>query len=93
MPGSDERQLHEEVNRYLRQRAPARACAARHRPRRAEEAPRRGGLSRLQIRSILNALGSHPAAVAGTLEKLAATDPDGRTVAATGRPDHVFGER
>ena len=61
--------------------AAARAAAVRLRAPRGPSAatrqvPADRGLSRLQVRSILAALGSHPTAVAGTLEKLAATDPE-----------------
>ncbi|NLX54850.1 MAG: DEAD/DEAH box helicase [Planctomycetaceae bacterium] len=83
VPGPDERQLHDAVHRYLRQRTPPdaatspRHCAPCEEDAACEEdVPRERGLSRLQIRSILAALGSHPTAVADSLEKISAADPE-----------------
>ncbi|MHB8952977.1 MAG: DEAD/DEAH box helicase [Pirellulaceae bacterium] len=77
VPGPDERHLHEEVNRYLRVRASsATREAPLHEAPLDQAVPLDDGLSRLQIRSLLAALGSHPAAVVGALEKLAVVDPE-----------------
>jgi SNF2 family DNA or RNA helicase len=77
VPGPDERQLHEEVNRYLRQRTPRKSSGApADQAGCDEETQSPSELSRLQVRAMLGALGSHPTAVAGALENLAASDPD-----------------
>ncbi len=77
VPGPDEHQLYAEVSRFLRRSTVPDASTTL-----PDDAPSEGqepgerGLSRLQIRSLLAALGSHPAAVAGALERLAAADPE-----------------
>jgi SNF2 family DNA or RNA helicase len=85
-PGDEERRLYADVNEYLRQRSAHLAAAATATADEAgkdapigppvgparEQAP---GLSRMQLTSLLGALGSHPAALAGSLEKAAAHDP------------------
>ncbi|MBM4089456.1 MAG: DEAD/DEAH box helicase [Planctomycetes bacterium] len=77
VPGADERQLHEEVNRYLRQRTPQKASGApADQTGCDEETQSPSELSRLQVRAMLGALGSHPTAVAGVMDNLAASDPD-----------------
>ncbi len=77
VPGPDERQLHEEVHHYLHRHTPPNNATIPPLDAPLKEGvPAESGLSRLQIRSILSALGSHPAALVGSLEKLSAADSE-----------------
>lgn len=81
-PGAAERQLYADVNAYLRRRAAHLAASLSNSADDAADDGPEGdgdgpaveldlGLSRMQLTALLGALGSHPAALAGALEKTA----------------------
>jgi SNF2 family DNA or RNA helicase len=83
VPGESERQLQAELTRYLRERsgaAVAQECLGGGEGGEGGESDDENNaaiaLPRMRLQSLLNALGSHPTAAAGALDKLAAVDPE-----------------
>lgn len=82
-PGPAERQLQEELTGYLRERAGAPSTPVSEEEEPSDEetvessdaADPVASLPRMRLQSLLHALGSHPAAAAAALEKVAAGDP------------------
>ena len=79
-PGEQEGQLYGLLTDYLRQRLPKRPGVTEPESFSADEASGGSQLTRMQLSALLAAQGSHPAALAGTLERIATIDPAAREI-------------